>query len=328
LKQTYGYESTISEMWRVSDLIECLIFISLALMLVYTVFVTARFFRRYFLGPRKPPADFVPSSQQNQKNLIAELSRGVGTLKAIASCAPFLGLAGTCYGILCLFFRGFIVSKYFSTPTISLEFSTALVATAAGLIVAAPAAVCYNVLRTCLDTFGSKRSSTLLEATPRLYGFAQTLPLRGRFTGVPAFALIAAPVLAILLPMFVLLLHHSRTPMGLPVRLLKMGVSESDSAPIVVSVIGSGPMTLPVVYVNSKETPWNELGDTLRRQLAVRPHWTVYVTGEDDVPWGDVANAIDVARGLHAEVVLLTAKPTIRSSHQPGTKAKHRLLMR
>jgi biopolymer transport protein ExbB/TolQ len=319
LRQAYGYQSPIAEMWRVSDLVECLIFISLALMLAYTVFVTARFFRRYFLARREALADFAFASQRSRKSLIAELSRGVETLKAIAFAAPFLGLAGTCYGMLCLFFRALFFSILFSIPALSLELSTALVATTAGLIAAIPAAVCYNVLRTRLEKFESNCSRTLVEATPRSYGFAQTLPLRRRFSGFPAFALMGAPVLAILIPMFASV--DTRRAVGLPVHLLKIGVSDYGLPPIVVSVANTSSSGVSAIYVNSKETSWNELGNTLRNDLKVRPRWIVYVEGGDVVPWADLAYAIDVAKGLRAEVVLLTS-PRIESGHQPKRKRR------
>jgi biopolymer transport protein ExbD len=318
---THGYREIIAEMWRVSDAVECLIFASLALMLVYTVFVTARFFRRYFVVRRESRSDFALSSQRNQKNLIAELNRGVGTLKVIASYAPFLGLAGTCYGTLCLFFRGLFSSKVFWVSGISLELSTALIATAAGLIVATPAAISYNVVRACLEKFESKRPNSLPEAMPRSYGFAQTLQLRNRFAGMPAFALIAAPILAILLLMFVLLLRH-KTPMGLSVHLLKIDVSDYDSDPIVVRVSHASANRPSEVFVNSQETSWDELGNNLRGQLKFRQHWIVYVAGEDDVPWADVANVIDIAKGLHAEVVLLIPRERIDSIDLPKTNNK------
>lgn len=257
------------------------------------------------------------------ENLIAELSRGVATLKSIAAAAPFLGLAGTCYGILAVFSRGYAVSKGTFFASISLETSTALVATAAGLTVAIPAAISYNALRTRLKRFESDHSSTLLEAMPRSYGLAQTLPLAKRFSGLPAFALIGAPLLAILIPMFALMLRFP-IPVGLPVRLLKVGVSDRDLTSIVISVIGTS--SQPVVYVNSKETPWDELGNTLRSQLELRPHWIVYVEGGTEVPWAGVAKAIDVARGLHAEVVLLTDMSNISSDKQSvRCKSKQRM---
>jgi MotA/TolQ/ExbB proton channel family len=221
-----------------------------------------------------------------------------------------------------LFFRAFIPSKIVFISGIALELSTALVATAAGLIVAIPAGVGYNVLRTRLEKLETSYSSTLPDATPRCYGFAQTLPLRSRFSGFPAFALIGAPVLAILIPMFALV--DTRRAVGLPVRLLKIGVTDHGLPPIVVSVVSARRSGLSAIYVNSRETTWKELGNTIRNRLEVRPHWIVYIEGANDVPWADMANAIDVARGLHAEVVLLTAPPGIESSdlHKPKSKIK------
>ncbi len=313
-------------MWRASDLVECLIFIGLALMLAYTAFVTVRFFRRYFLARRESfgsHGDSAAALDQGRKNLVADLSRGIGTLHSIAIAAPFLGLAGTYYGILCLFARGWFWSFTWWSP---IGLSVALVATAAGIIVAMPATISYNVLRTCLEKFENSRSSTIL-TTPRSYGFAQTLPLQKRFSGPPAFALIAAPILALLIPIFALMLR-SPIPVGLPVHLLKIGVSDHDSSPVIVSVTGESTTRLSVVYVNSEETSWNELGNTLRSQLKVRPRWIVYVEAEDGAPWRDVVDVIDVARGLHAEVVLLTAPPTIDSNHLPKEKTNRKLTVK
>jgi hypothetical protein len=311
-------------MWRASDLVECLIFIGLALLLAYTVFVTVRFFRRYFLGRRKPFvlfADCTPSSEQSRKNFVADLSRGVGTLQSIAFAAPFLGLAGTYYGILCLFARGWFWSFSWWSP---IDLSVALIATAAGLIVALPAAISYNVLRICLEKFEHSGSSTLLTATPCSYGFAQTLPLRRRFSGPPAFALIAAPILALLILMVALMLRP-RTSTGLPVHLLRIGVSDHYSEPIIVRVVG-GNASFPVLYVNSKETEWGDLDSTLRSRLKARPpRWTVYVEGGNDVPWMLVTYVIDVARGLRAEVVLLTSPPRIDSSHSRKARTKKKV---
>jgi hypothetical protein len=285
-------------------------------MLGYTAFVVVRFSRHYLA--RRESCALLPgsihASQSGHKRLVAELSRGVRTLKAIAWAAPFLGLAGTCYGILEGFY-GLGFHKTFGIGSIVADIGGALVKTSAGLIVAIPAAVSYNVVRICLEKFESGGSSTPFAAAPRSYGFAQTLPLRGRFSGFPAFALIGAPILGILVPMFALMLRPP-IPVGLPVHLLKIGASDHDFSPIIISVIATNGSGRCVVYVNSKETPWDELGHTLRSQLEVRPRWLVYVEGGDDVGWADVTKAIDVARGLHAEVVLLTAHPPdIDSSH-------------
>lgn len=310
-------------MWRASDLVECLIFIGLALMLVYTVFVTVRFFRRYFLARRTAFilfADFTASSEQSKKNSVADLSRGVRTLQSIAFAAPFLGLAGTCYGMLCLFARAYV----WGVSSIPLEISVAFVATAAGLIVAIPAAISYNIVRTRLEKFENSGSSTLLEAIPRSYRFAQTLPLRSRFSGLPAFGLIGAPVLGLLIPVFALMLAPA-IPVGLPVHILNLSPHDYDPPPIIVSVIATNGRVGSILYVNSEETSWDELRNTLRSQLKVRPHWVVYVEGKDYASWRDVMNVIDVARGLHAEVVLLTAAPNVGSDNGRNERLKGKL---
>ena len=319
---TEAYEWSIGNIWRWSDWVERSIFIALALMLGYTAFVVVRFSRRYCLARRESWELFPDSTRASQlghMRLVAKLSRGVETLKSIALAAPFLGLAGTSYGMLEGFYRlGY--QKYGGIGSIVADVGGALVTTAAGLIVAVPAAVSYNVLRTRVEKFES-RSTALLEAAPRSYGFAQTLPLRGRFSGFPAFALIGAPVLALLIPMFALMLR-SLNSVGLPVHVVKIGSGDHDLPPIIVSVTDTNGSGQPVLYVNSKETSWDELGNTLRSQLEVRPHWIVYVEGEDDASWQDVVKVIDVARGLHSEVVLLTAAPNTHSRHSRRQRLK------
>jgi biopolymer transport protein ExbD len=284
-------------------------------MLGYTAFVVVRFSRRYCLARRESWELFPDSTRASQlghMRLVAKLSRGVETLKSIALAAPFLGLAGTSYGMLEGFYRlGY--QKYGGIGSIVADIGVALVTTAAGLTVAILAALSYNVLRIRLEKFES-RSSALLEAELRLYGFAQTLPLLRPFSGFPAFALIGAPVLALLIPMFALMLR-SPIPVGLPVHVLKISSPDHDLPPIIISVISTNGSGQPVLYVNSKETSWGELGSTLRSQLEVRPHWIVYVEGEDDASWQDVVNVIDVARALRSEVVLLTATPNTDSRH-------------
>lgn len=306
-------------MWRATDLVECVIFIGLALMLAYTAFVTLRFFRRYFLSRRKSygsHADLAPGSGQRKKNLLADLSHGVETLQSIVFAAPFLGLAGSCYCILCLFTGGYTwIGLWFG-----FDMSVALVSTAAGLLVAIAAAVSHNILRICLEKLEDGRTCTLLEPAPRSYGFAQTLPLRRRFSGMPAFALTGVPVLGFLL--LFMNAFGGPTSTGLPVHLLKTGVSVRDSESTIISVVDAGPTAPAVLYVNSTETPWNELGNTLRSQLKLRPDWIVYVWGEDTVAWAYVANAIDAVRGLHAEVVLLSGAQSTDRSHRNLPQAK------
>ncbi len=326
---TNGYEWSIEEMWRVSDWVEWLIFIALFFMLAYTVLVTARFFQRYVWAWRKSSAvelGSAPPSQRCDENLVAELRRAVANPKSIASAAPFLGLAGTCYGILAMFFRGYAVSRTSFISDISLEISATPVATAAGLLVAISAAISYNVLRMRLEKLERSRSNVLLGAAAGSFQVAQRLPLRMRFSGLPPFALIGAPVLAILLPM--LMLESPEIPVGLPVHLLRISASDHDFPPIIIRVIRVGSGDSSVVFVNSKATPWDELGKAIRSQLELRPRWIVYVEGADEYDWGSVLKAIDVVRGLHSEVILLTASPSIDSGYAPEPKLRDKSRMK
>jgi biopolymer transport protein ExbD len=75
----------------------------------------------------------------------------------------------------------------------------------------------------------------------------------------------------------------------------------------------------PELYVNSKPTSWNKFGDDLKNELKLRPKWVVYVQADPNLPWADITSAIDVAKGLHADVVLLTIQPTIQPR---GVRAK------
>jgi len=101
-------------------------------------------------------------------------------------------------------------------------------------------------------------------------------------------------------------------PKGLPVRLLKIGVLETEHLvePIVITVAASKAEGASDVYVNSGRTPWDELEDKLRSELRVRPPQSLaYVQAEKDASWKDVVKVIDVAEGLYADVVLLTITP-------------------
>jgi len=74
------------------------------------------------------------------------LERGLSFLGTVGANAPFLGLTGTVLGILVAFDR-FAASGGQGSTEVMVAISQALVATAAGLVVAIPAVVFYNILR-------------------------------------------------------------------------------------------------------------------------------------------------------------------------------------
>jgi len=94
-----------------------------------------------------------------------------------------------------------------------------------------------------------------------------------------------------------------------------MATGDLLSQLVVVQVVDAGPKATPEVYLNSKATSWNRLGSDLKDELKLRPEWVVYVEADPNLPWADAATVIDVAKGLHARVVLLTVKPALRTGH-------------
>lgn len=105
--QTYGCEWSVGYLWRWMNWIVRLDVIVLALMLVCVVVVVTRIFYRYHLA--RPAGD---TDSATRGRLAAVLSIELGGLKAIASTAPYLGLAGTCVGILSAYrFRGSVAME-------------------------------------------------------------------------------------------------------------------------------------------------------------------------------------------------------------------------
>jgi len=88
----------------------------------------------------------VQTQQYPDKRLLEyELTKGVHLIATIGSNAPYIGLLGTVLGIMFTFYtmgtQGFI-----DTSKIMIGLSMALKATAAGLLVAIPSIIFYNLL--------------------------------------------------------------------------------------------------------------------------------------------------------------------------------------
>lgn len=74
------------------------------------------------------------------------LEARLNSLASIGSNAPFIGLLGTIFGVIEAF-NALGTSSGSATPIVMLGIAKALLATAAGLLVAIPAIVAYNYLR-------------------------------------------------------------------------------------------------------------------------------------------------------------------------------------
>jgi biopolymer transport protein ExbB/TolQ/biopolymer transport protein ExbD len=293
---------------------------------------------------------------RSQKNLTAKFIFELCTLQSMAYTAPFLGLAGACELILNGAFRGFGMERHAVMLMLTTGTATSLVATGTGLFVAMPATWSYNYVRGRVEMLDREMSQNALDIIRQLnahleplsraehtvfgfswyrpwklgrrFQFAQSQPLRKRFSEMPAYALLAAPGLVFAIAGF-MIFPSFYPPAGLSVRLLRAGegqTSNSSSIPVVVIRSTAGNANRQgVLYVNGKETPWEKLDVAVKSKLNINSQPVTYVDAEDDVLWQTVANAIDVVEGVPANVVLLRIAPAHSRArvHGLGTPAKH-----
>lgn len=304
------------DIWRSSDMVQRTIYFSLALMLGYTLFVLIRFLVPYYSARRELRAfrcdsdiDYLRSGRKR----ISDLSKGLGTLKGISGAAPFLGLAGTTYGILAGLFVGYSGSPrgYFALVFTRIAFGS--VPSLAGILVAVPAVVCHDLVRTCVENFSVPGFSTHNRTTSRLVHFrlAQTLPLKKKFSSLPPFATLAAPALAGIVVLFTPF-HPYRTPTGLTVLLpsFRCRPVVSDRIPVL------RVMENRELFINREPVAWTDLPLRLSETYSPRAHRELYLLAEDGASFQTVADAIDAVRrtqdsefnSLHLKVLLITPK--------------------
>lgn len=78
---------------------------------------------------------------------------------------------------------------------------------------------------------------------------------------------------------------------------------------IVVSVIDRGPGQAPGLKINTDDATWDSLQGRLSDIFKTRAEKVMFVKGDDNVPFADVANVIDIAHAAGVDKVgLITAK--------------------
>lgn len=92
--------------------------------------------------------------EKEEGDELDKLSRGLPWLAAAATAGPLLGLLGTVFGVMNSFI-GVASAGSANITAVAPGIAEALIATAAGLIVAIPAAICYNVFASRLKNFTS-----------------------------------------------------------------------------------------------------------------------------------------------------------------------------
>lgn len=141
------------------------------------------------------------------------------------------------------------------------------------------------------------------------------LRLIPRFSSPSSFGLAAScAFLVVLTPMWILTVLISKPGSGLNVTVLAPGAKPVTGdllpAPVVVHLEYVRPDVPPRVHINSITASWESLPVVLRQELRTRPpSWPVYFSADDDLHWQEVVRAIDIIKGEHARVVLLTTDP-------------------
>jgi biopolymer transport protein ExbD len=143
--------------------------------------------------------------------------------------------------------------------------------------------------------------------------FRQIWSANPRETLNTAALIVVLALVSLLIPVWVLFGTNNRQNYGLLVSLPKEGVSFNSvlpglTAPLIrVDVKGR-------VYLNQKETTWEELPSKLEMALRELPMRVVYFEGDAEAVYGDAARAIDVIEGAGARAILLT----------PGSRKENR----
>lgn len=295
-------------MWRSTDYFRRLDLFLLALMLACVAVLIIRSSYRVNRAGCLTLRDFrrvgtaVQTPQRSLRELIADSLRAVRALKAIASAAPFLGLVGTCEGILNMF-PARADERATALAEMTSGLSAAPITAAAGILVAVAALAAYNYLCTRIDLLMSEVFDEALDWRSRSAG---KFPLTRRFSPFPAFALIAAPFLAIVVAAY-MVFPSFYTSRGLHVGLAPARCpSDGADRVMLLHITSEGK-----VFLNREEEDWDEL--SFRLSEIYRPLFdpTLFLLADDDVPLQTVADAIDIAQNagnLHITVKLVTPK--------------------
>ena len=85
--------------------------------------------------------------------------------------------------------------------------------------------------------------------------------------------------------------------------------NESNDRTIVVQVIDRGPGQTPGVKINQEDVTWDTLQGRLTDIFKTRAEKVMFVKGDDNIPFADVANVIDIGHASGVDKVgLITAK--------------------
>jgi len=168
-----------------------------------------------------------------------------------------------------------------------------LITTAAGLLVAVPAAWSYNYLRVRVDLLEGE-IPRITQRKSRYFPVAQKFPLRTRFSKLP-FAVIAAPGLAIIVLVWIPFFLPGE-PSGVSIELASTRCEfGGDDHLIVLHITDSGE-----VFLNQEQEEWNSLAGRLSEIYSTREHRKLYLRADNGVPFQTVADALNIVGNIPA----------------------------
>lgn len=284
--QPGGCEWTIRFLWRWMSSFGRVDVTVLALMLVYLFAVVIHVLWRYYLARRVRGIDSV-----GLKTVAAEINIELGGLKSAAITAPYLGLVGTCEGILNAF--GAIgMEKHAAMVMIATRLAVALIPTAVAIPVAVLATCSYNYLRTRIDLL---EGEVFDEGLQRGFHFrlARRFPPTKRSSELPAFGLLAALALTFAIAGFMTFASF-RTPKGFYVE-LPAHVYRDNCGDFDLTILEMSKEKL--LTINSKPVLRETLATRLSDLYRLRAERLLLVKANPNLSFQDVASIIDVANG-------------------------------
>jgi biopolymer transport protein ExbD len=173
------------------------------------------------------------------------------------------------------------------------------------------------LISSTLKSFGAGNDAKLAQRfEPQNVDPRRRSPNRIKLTLVSHFPLIA---IGAMLPLLILgMIVRPPESTGFYVSISQTDVDRAWENRLVRPVVVMITLLRPNDYVNAefrvqgKKVAAEELSEALKRELAMRAEWVVFIEGNNDIPWQAVMTVADVARSLRAKPVLVTEKMKLK----------------